>query len=511
MCEEAPLLIDLLPDTPLLHIFGYLTFHERKDASLVNKRWRTLCQLPRFMRKNTLVLYSCMISRKCPPWSVLAESDLRFRHLIISGKVTAIEDSTEFWSQVGQFVETITFTVVNRVPGLAPTDTTFPKLKELNLYTLEQLFHFNVANFPKTIESLRAVVVSDMTSEEVFQQIKQMKNLKSLTANMISLDYETSNNSNSFQISALLWDMFLYFQIDQVKIRQDLNLLGVKEIGIAEVRSLYPRHLEVIDVQMLKGYSSLKKLSVRANEEAGCFFMHEVMPLPTVQKVCISFRSRCPYMEKSYAQKCCTQCLKALVESCPNFDSWKLDGCVPNLMAFLAHTPKPLRKLHLNLTHATTDVHVNFSTLEKLHVSSSNIQIQCNIMTAMPKLRKVYIGKFVKYDISNLVQMAPHVSEITFEQVLKLDDIACMEQHWPYLKVLNFVCNNNFDEYHMVNILCGNFREMRSLGMNGGCNMINYHRVAAFKKIPTLRRVFDTHYSTFCNQEYGLLYRETYP
>lgn len=493
--------INNLPDTALLNIFSFLSFQERKENRLICKRWKLLCSLPRFMKNNQLVLKNCFISSTFPPWSILKDSNIQFKHLVVDYGNLELNQFNSFCIEcIGKGVETLTILTEER---LLLTNEGLPDLKVLRIPSFHKLMYYDRSNFPEKIEVLEVNCLSPYeqllhdSPYELIETLQEFENLKTFMVKSTDFDAE-NHRKTGFTYEIELCEVFSYFYVDKVKFINK-NLLGVQSIGYNDIRAFYPRYVELSDVLEFKRFTNLEKLSIRANEELGCFFMHTPMPLHKVTTVCLAYRSRCPYLEKLYAEKFCQTCLTNLITSCPNIDSWNLSGCVPNLTQFLLSTPKPLKKLKLQLSRVSVMLVLNFPELETLDLDSSNFEILCNASYPLPKLKKLVINQGIIYDIEDLTHNAPNLKKIHLNALRSLEDFKAVERNLPYLKEFTFFHVPDDDEQAVIYNVGNNFKELEVLGT---CLKPVQRRtdlaMETFKKIPTLRLSFGMPYSRYC-------------
>lgn len=86
-------------------------------------------------------------------------------------------------------------------------------------------------------------------------------------------------------------------------------------------------------------HNFFQDIYLRPFTDEGCFFVHDLPTLPTIQRIEI---------EGLFAQNNCLACLDALMKCCPNSVDWKLWEVEMHMLWNFSKTQAPIQRLDTN-------------------------------------------------------------------------------------------------------------------------------------------------------------------
>lgn len=495
-----------LPSELYIRAFDLLPFEDLLRAMLVCKKWHALLQLPVFSKRISLAIEYCIISPKCPPWSVLIKSKRKFLNLRFGEcfkNYSQGKDAT-LWRHLGKHVESMVIRMEGKYVGLDDNVLlNFPKLKHLSI-PWEDLMMFTIPTHVQSI-CVKGVIQRAVSPADAVKFGNLKKHLRMLSTKRVFLHWNDVQKGDVPILESSIYGHIEHLRSNyafQLRLPVTLNLLALDDIGPEHVIANYESDMDIIDL-----FPNLKRISL-AFRTSGCYFVHRKLDLDKVQTVEIDTQGQ-------LAVHWCLECLDFLRKSCPNFNGWKLVGKerIWKLQSFIDSAPKPLKKLVLDLKFDINDIYFNFPELEKLKITGTTelVFINCANWPMLPKLKRLTItgqdGKELMFhSLPALAQKCPNVIIAKFD-MLSTDQIIKLEEYWPQLQKLKIY--NTFDEAStrsLVNRLQGKFQALRTLGYSYSNHQHNYkptkQEAKIFEKIPTLRESLVMNYNKYCLYQY---------
>lgn len=349
-----------------------------------------------------LNLENCVISRKCPPWSVLADSSRRFSHLLIGAECVKFENNEtrlEFYQSIGDYVTTVE---ANFVPSDIPWDL-MPNIKKMILpYHPGNCY----STIPATVEhiQLKMQIVTESLKKDL-DEFKARAHLKNLTITVDAIElYHATSSAEMMELikwSPELEPVIAYLKdnnTDDIGIcfSSTVNFLEhiIEPCDITEIDAdefFYEDILNIRDKFSVE-LTNLKTVELfNYDSMDGCFFLHtqSAFSMKTVKKLKLEIHDAV-----------CPQCISLLAKIFPNVSSLKICGTFENAFPVVRTFAERLVSLWFH------DVHADASEVY------TRPAIMCPDIPNMPNLCSLKIDDLVCCDVSfitEIIEKCPNI------------------------------------------------------------------------------------------------------
>lgn len=503
--------ISALTDLLLVKILKYLNIDELKNASLVSKKWLEVIQRPEFDDGYCLKLQALMLSRHCPPWSVLQRNTIRrkFPHIVVNMYLPANnQDEVQFYQEFGRFTTKITlgrgFNEHSLFWKQSHALKMFPNLKKIEADTIGDLMSFDI---PETIECIKVeTIVPFHKNSQDIKKLKELKlKVKSFTTRKIEVWHNQTDFEHFFTIDNELMEVLKKsgqktFDVNEV------NLVTIDKIGFSELSCALSNFASYGWDTIFKTCPNLTS-NVTRYKENGCFFTHEVIPMKNFKSTNLLM---VPEVNKPWPNVC-EKCLSCFIESCPNIEGWVLQGMEGNMQKVLDAMKNPPDCLALDFRAVMPDIsRVDCSKLQCLILMGGppDVHLSCLSWPEMPHLEKIILqdGIFLnEVNFKILTLKCPAVTSFTMYSPITFQSYMNIMDAWPYLKnlTINFDTNiSNLDG--VMDSLPGNFKTIRNMNIifilleGNRRHVVEAYHPFFFVKNPTLRSFNKFPYIKYC-------------